>query len=127
MNGKWQTIFHCYLVWFCYNENALNGNLAKTGKQRSALENGARFSMMLAGFSMKLEWMKNLRYKIIYEPYETNKIAWCEAAYAENKRTLGMAKFFDNDGKIISQISLPIPSDSYQIKCRFRTTAKEFI
>ncbi|MBD5100557.1 MAG: hypothetical protein HDT29_04730 [Clostridiales bacterium] len=61
---------------------------------------------------MKLEWMKDRRYKIIYEPQDTDKIAWCEATYAENEHTLGTAKFFDSDGQIISQLALHI--DGYQ-------------
>lgn len=56
--------------------------------------------------------MQGRKYKIIYEPHDTDKIAYCEATYAENERELGSAKFFDKDGQIISQIKLPI--DGYR-------------
>lgn len=55
---------------------------------------------------MKIEMIKSGQYKIIYEPYETNKISACEATYSTDGYSHGEAKFFDTDGNLISQIKL---------------------
>ncbi len=57
---------------------------------------------------MKIGKIKSEHYKVIYEPYETNKISYCEATYSTGEDTHGEAKFFDNDGKLISQFTLSV-------------------
>lgn len=55
---------------------------------------------------MKVERLGLEHYKVTYEFYETERIAWCEAKYPTGKDAHGEAKFFDKDGNIISQFAL---------------------
>lgn len=55
---------------------------------------------------MKTERIEGKLYKVIYEPYDTNKISYCEASCPIAKEPYGEAKFFDKDGKLISRFAL---------------------
>ncbi|MDE7265009.1 MAG: hypothetical protein K2N52_01885 [Clostridia bacterium] len=55
---------------------------------------------------MKIERLKLEHYKVSYEPYETEKIGWCEAIYPTGKDAHGEVKFFGRNGDIISRFNL---------------------
>lgn len=55
---------------------------------------------------MKTERIDGNRHKVIYEPYDTDKIDYCEATCSIAEATCGEAKFFDKDGKLISRFAL---------------------
>lgn len=85
---------------------------------------------------MKIERIKNGHYKIIYEPYETNKISYCEAMYSTDKDLNGEAKFFDMDGNLISRfvicasgykIEMPVSFDGKKVYVYNSTSVKHCI
>ncbi|MDE5721505.1 MAG: hypothetical protein K2I30_02020 [Clostridia bacterium] len=57
---------------------------------------------------MKIERLKHEHYKVIYEPYETEKIGWCEATYSTGEDAHGEVKFFNRNGNILSQFALSL-------------------
>lgn len=85
---------------------------------------------------MKIERLKHEHYKVIYEPYETEKIAWCEAIYPTGKETNGEIKFFEQNGNLISHFNLsmsgykntiPVSYDGKKVYSYCKTEVKPYI
>ena len=85
---------------------------------------------------MKVERLEHEHYKVIYESYETEKIACCEATYSTCDNPNGEAKFFDKEGNVISQFALsisgykneiPVSYDGKKVYVYNKTNVKPFV
>lgn len=71
---------------------------------------------------MEIERLRSEHYKVTYESYETERIAWCEATYSTGKDARGEAKFFDKEGNIISQFALSMSGYKNEIPVSYDGT-----
>ena len=71
---------------------------------------------------MKIERLEHEHYKVAYESYETEKIAWCEATYPTGEDAHGEVKFFDKNGNIISQFALSMSGYKNEIPVSYDGT-----